>query len=168
MAAGAYTAVEQPLGDFVVDVERCGSDKFARDVIEHQQPTSPRGPRKITKAEAALRYARILTDHQIERLPDVTALLSIADSDRLVTVETDLATVPGHGGGIRISYLWMLAGDDQHIKADRMVRRWLSRALGRHEVSVREATELVSAAAGHLNATPWMLDHAIWKSERWR
>lgn len=69
VAAGAYTAAEQPLSDFVADVERRGSDEFTQNVIEHEQSTSPRGPRKITKAEAALRYARILTDHQIEGFP---------------------------------------------------------------------------------------------------
>lgn len=69
---------------------------------------------------------------------------------------------------MRIAYLWMLAGEDQHIKADRMVRRWLSRALDRDEVSVMEATDLVSAAAGRLHVTPWMFDHAIWKYERGR
>ncbi|MGH3921395.1 MAG: hypothetical protein ACRDTT_00695 [Pseudonocardiaceae bacterium] len=70
----------------------------------------------------------------------MTALL--ANPDVLAKVEGALRTVPGHGSGARLSYLWMLAGDDQHIKPDRMVLRWLSNHLGR-DVGVPEARALM-------------------------
>jgi hypothetical protein len=62
----------------------------------------------------------------------------------------------------------MLAGDDEHVKPDRMVRRWLSRALDRAEVTPSEATALVTHAAGALHVTPWQLDHAVWNVQRKR
>jgi hypothetical protein len=59
----------------------------------------------------------------------------------------------------------MLAGDDQHVKPDRMIVGWLTGVLGR-AVAVREAIQLVTAAADDIGKSPWELDHAIWKAQR--
>jgi hypothetical protein len=59
----------------------------------------------------------------------------------------------------------MLGGDDQHIKSDRMVMRWLSNHL-RRDVRVPEARALVRQGAHHLGQTPWELDHAICTSNQ--
>jgi hypothetical protein len=61
----------------------------------------------------------------------------------------------------------MLAGDDQHVKPDRMVLHWIGRHLGR-QVDVRTARELITATAQRLHHTPWELDHAIWRAESGR
>jgi hypothetical protein len=88
----------------------------------------------------------------------------LANPDALATVEEALRTVPGHGNGARLSYLWMLTGDDQNIKPDRMVLRWSSNHLGR-AVSVPEARALLPQIANHLGCTPWELDNAIWRRQ---
>jgi hypothetical protein len=59
----------------------------------------------------------------------------------------------------------MLAGDDDHVKPDRMVVGWLTQVLGRPP-SVPEAAALVEEAAKELGVTPWELDHAIWNAQR--
>lgn len=83
-------------------------------------------------------------------------------------LEAELARVPGHGSaGVRVSYLWMLAGDYLHIKPDRMVLGWLHRTLGR-SVAPQEATALLTAAADERGVTPWQLDHAVWNYQRRR
>jgi hypothetical protein len=163
VAGGVFAAGEQPVSTLRDRVGRDGPDEFARQVGNRQR-TSPRGG--ILKAEAARRYATVLADHSVERLADVTKLLT--DLSRMEKVEADLAGVPGHGQhGIRTSYLWMLAGDDQHVKPDRMVLGWLAGVLHRTP-AVPEATELVNAAASELGVTPWRLDHAIWAAQRSR
>jgi hypothetical protein len=163
VAGGAFAAGEQPVSALRDRVGRDGPEEFARQV-RNRQRTSSRGG--ILKADAAGRYAAVLADHAVERLADVTELLT--DLARVEKVEAELAAVPGHGQhGIRTSYLWMLAGDDQHVKPDRMVLGWLAGVLHRTP-AVPEATELVTAAASELGVTPWRLDHAIWAAQRSR
>lgn len=93
-------------------------------VTNNRQRTSSRGG--ILKAEAVLQYATILHEHGIRTLDDARVLLD--EPQRLDTVETALRAVPGEGGfGVRRGYLWMLVGDEDTIKPDRMVLRWLAR-----------------------------------------
>jgi hypothetical protein len=153
------TAQEQHLDAFVQGVRMVGVERFAANVIGNRQRTSTWGG--VLKAEAALSYAMFLVKHGVQTIGDVATLLD--EDARLETVEADLATVRGHGSGARLSYLWMLAGDDQHVKPDRMVLRWIARRL--RPVSVDEARELVVTAANRLGCTRWELDHAIWRAE---
>ncbi len=136
---------------------------MAGEVLGNRGRTSTRGG--ILKADAAVRYTEILADAGVQRLGDLADLL--ADPDILAKIEGALRTVPGHGSGARLSYLWMLGGDDQHIKPDRMVLRWLSNHIGR-AVGVPEARALLPQVADHLGCTPWELDHAIWRRQSGR
>ncbi|MFB6705756.1 hypothetical protein ACFCW6_13690 [Streptomyces sp. NPDC056333] len=153
---------EQPLRDFVTHVQACGEAAFAAQVLQNKQRTwaNQRAP---LKAVATRTYAEILISHGVETLSDANALL--ADLERMKVVEHALASDAGHGSGARLAYLWMLLGDDGHIKPDRMVRRWLQAALHR-AVTTSEAIRLVTAAAVRLSCTPWELDHAIWEHQR--
>lgn len=112
------------------------------------------------KTRADIEYANVLVAHGVDNLTAAAAMLT--DDERRRAVEADLARVPGHGSGARRDYLWMLVGDDQHIKPDRMVLRWVDRQLGR-QVGVVEARELVKSAAAVVGRTPWELDHAVWR-----
>ncbi|KQP63150.1 hypothetical protein [Nocardioides sp. Leaf285] len=160
VAAGQFQATEQNLRAFVSTAGALDPDAFA-SLLDNRQLTSTRSG--IRKAAAAQRYAQILIEHGLLTLSDVGTVLG--DAGRTRKVERALAAVPGHGSGVRVSYLWMLAGDDEHVKADRMVQRWVSRALGR-PVGSEEAALLLAAAAGSLGVTPWVLDHAVWSVER--
>lgn len=57
----------------------------------------------------------------------------------------------------------MLAGVPG-VKADRMVVRYVSRALGR-ETDPRESALLVAAVADRYSLSQTRLDHAIWRRE---
>ncbi|MEV6900384.1 hypothetical protein [Amycolatopsis sp. NPDC051372] len=140
-----------------------GAERVAGEVLRNRGRTSPRGG--ILKAAAAIRYSEVLTNAGVQRIGDVAELL--ADSDRLAETELQLAKLPGHGAGARLSYLWMLAGDDNHVKPDRMVLRWLQRHLDR-PVTVPEARELLAALADCLRRTAWEVDHAVWRRESGR
>lgn len=157
------TMREESVAAFVELGRRLGPDRLAGEVLDNRARTSTRGG--ILKAETAIRYAAILAGAGVQRLGDVAELL--ANPDVLAEVEGALRAVPGHGRGTRLSYLWMLAGDDQHIKPDRMVLRWISNHLGR-DVGVPAACALLSQIADHLGRTPWELDHAIWRRQSGR
>jgi hypothetical protein len=123
----------------------------------------------VLKADAVIQFARILCDNGIDTLADVNALL--ADIGRLKEVEKSLSAVPGHGSfGVRVSYLWMLAGDDDRIKPDRMVLRWLKQFI--QDPTVAEAHDLIVSIAPEVSrrlgrpVTPWAIDHAIWNAGR--
>jgi hypothetical protein len=101
-------------------------------------------------------------------LADAVALL--ADSKRLDPVDAALRAIPGEGtAAIRRGYLWMLIGNDDRVKPDRMVLRWL-----RHhgvDVSAEEAREIIAALAQTITLagkrlTPWEIDHAMWQAGR--
>jgi hypothetical protein len=158
------TNAEQRLGTFVADVRSAGVDAFAAAVLGNRARTSTR--KGILKADAALQYAEALLAHGVHELADVGALL--AEPDRLEAAERDLRKVRGNGlSDVRLGYLWMVAGDDEHIKPDRMVLRWLARHLGR-AVDPAEARDLIAAAARRVDRTPWELDHAVWRAESGR
>jgi len=118
----------------------------------------------IRKADAAVQYAEILVSHGLRTLADTTR--AMADAEITAAVDADLGRVKGHGLGTRREYLWMLVGDDDRVKPDRMVLGWLSEVLGRKVVY--EALELLTAAADALGCTVWELDHVVWQAQRGR
>lgn len=82
-----------------------------------------------------------------------------------------MRTVPGEGGfGVRRGYLWMLVGDEDTIKPDRMVLRWLAR--NGVDVDAATARTVLSELAAEITrvlgrrVTAWEIDHAIWTSAR--
>lgn len=158
------TPHEERLDRFVEEVEKVGVESFAAEVLHNRQRTSTRSG--IRKAEASLRYARVLLEAGVSDLGDAAALL--VDDARLTKVEAELARVPGHGAhGVRMGYLWMLVGDDHRVKPDRMVLRWLADVLAA-PVPVVQARTLLERAAADIGCTPWALDHAIWTAARGR
>ncbi|AXX30381.1 hypothetical protein KCV87_05035 [Actinosynnema pretiosum subsp. pretiosum] len=151
---------ERPVETLVEIGRAAGADDLARLVLRNRGRTSTRGG--VRKAEAALRYAETLAAEGVHRFADVSALL--ADPVRLAQVETKLQLVPGHGAGVRLSYLWMLTGAENRVKPDRMVLRWLARHLDR-VVGATEATALLVALGERTGHSAWELDHAVWQHE---
>lgn len=155
---------QQPLGALVDHVREVGPDSFAADVVCNRQRTSTRGG--ILKSDAVLRYAEVLGDHEVRYLQDVAPRAGDQDLGRA------LRAVKGQASGISTSYFFMLAGDEMLVKPDRMLERFVSRAIGR-EVDVGSIQPLVTAACHRLQGehpglTPRGLDHAMWNYERER
>jgi hypothetical protein len=160
----------QTLGDDPLPLKRL-ADLTVEELnrLTNLQRTSTRGG--ILKSHATLRHCRVFLDHDVNTLDDIPGLF--ADSERFGAIDKALRSIPGEGGhGIRRNYLWMVVGQDDLIKPDRMVLRWF----GRHGVKVdpggaREAiaalVPLVSAGLGR-TVTAWEIDHAMWQSARRR
>jgi len=132
--------------------------------VSNRHRTSPRGG--ILKADAVLQHATVLLEAGVHTRLD--ALNVMNDDHRFTAVTEQLRRIPGDGA--RLGYLWMLVGDDNGIKPDRMVLRWLA-AHGTH-VSAPEAGKVLRRIATELSdrssttITPWMVDHAVWNAAR--
>jgi len=119
----------------------------------------------ILKAEAVGLFAEALLRCDIDTFTDITP-------DRLELAEAIILGLPGQGSGIAFDYFRMLAGDDDLIKPDRMIQRFVANALStEREPEPRQAAVLVRLAARELTErghrwTPLSLDHAIWRYQR--
>jgi hypothetical protein len=152
-----------PLGRFT---DRFPDEEALLAVAWNRQRTSTRNG--ITKARAALGYARVLLDHGVEDI--AAANEALASPPLLASIDNGLRRIRGEGQyGIRRGYFWMLCGDDSRIKPDRMVLRWLA-PHGIRDPHVAQQL-LIDVAEfltcdGASTVTPWEVDHAIWLAAR--
>jgi hypothetical protein len=135
---------------------------MTHEILCNRQRTS--AVNGITKAEAVLEFASVLTRHGIELFQDIPMALN---NDAL---ERDIRGIPGQGSGISLRYFLMLAGSDEFAKPDRMVLEFLTDTLGRR-VAVKEVQPLLAGATEYIRAslsgmTVRLLDHEIWKYQR--
>lgn len=120
------------------DLEALGLDRLT--ALTNLQKTSTRSG--IPKSEAVLLHRRIFRKHGVETLEQAIDLM--ADDERFAELNDELRSIPGEGGyGVRRGYLWMLIGNDDLIKPDRMVLRWLEQ----HDVKTDPdgAREIIAA-----------------------
>ena len=135
--------------------------------LTNRQRTSTR--HGILKSDAVLRHARVFIEHGVVTLADAVELFT--DTARLTAVDTALRSIPGEGAhGVRRNYLWRLVGNDDLIKPDRMVLRWLAHhGVDVDPVAARDIiAELVTAVGSRLerDVTAWEIAHAIWDAGR--
>ena len=158
----ARGAGEYGIGDLNSMFDKFGAEGMAESVFQNRQRTSSRSG--ILKAEAVLLYCRTLIKAGINDFPDL-------DVERREYAEAIILGLPGQSSGIAFDYFMMLAGDDNLIKPDRMVQRYVAHALDLDSVpQPRQAAILVRPAAKELRTrgqlwTPLSLDNAIWRHQ---
>lgn len=135
--------------------------------LTNLQRTSTRNG--ILKSEAVFQHCRIFREHKIETLEEAIVLME--DDSRFAVVDKALRSIPGEGSyGIRRNYLWMMLGNDDLIKPDRMVLRWLAgQGVKTDPDGARSIiASLVSKVElpGRRRPTAWEVDHAIWLTTR--
>jgi hypothetical protein len=140
-------------------------DELTR-LTNRQRTSTSRG---ILKSDAALRHIHVFLAHDVRSLSDVIALFG--DAERFAAINAELRAIRGEGAhAVRRDYLWMLIGQDDLIKPDRMVLRWFKR----HRVVVDPggARDMIAAMAPVVTTrlkrtvTAWELDHALWSAGR--
>jgi len=136
--------------------------QFAVEVFQNQQRTSTHNG--ILKAEAVRDFALALNKNGINNFQD------LAEHSDFEKIENDLLSIKGQSSGISIKYFWMLSGNKNQIKPDRMVCRFVEDAIGR-SVSTKEAEsiiigafEILSSQFNKLNLR--LLDYKIWCFQR--
>ena len=158
----ARGAGEYGIGDLNSMFDKFGAEGMAESVFQNRQRTSSRSG--ILKAEAVLLCCRTLIKAGINDFPDL-------DVERREYAEAIILGLPGQSSGIAFDYFMMLAGDDNLIKPDRMVQRYVAHALDLDSVpQPRQAAILVRLAAKELRTrgqlwTPLSLDNAIWRHQ---
>jgi len=136
--------------------------EMAEKVYQNKQRTSTRNG--ILKAEAVYLFTKVVQSFGAEYLQDVDRILGNE------LFEAEIAKIPGQSSGLSTRYFYMLAGDENFIKPDRMIRRFVYSAIQR-ELSFNECQELLVAAHAELvkeypSLTPRSLDHLIWLYQR--
>lgn len=157
-------ANEHTIKNFLKNIENAGGAKaFAEEVVHNRQRTSSISG--ILKAEACEMVARVCEKHGIDTLADFN---NYGKKDEL---DKDILAVHGQSSGVMLKYLRMLAGNNNLIKPDRMVKRFVA-GFSSTITSDEELQELVSRAATeilnlkHPNMTPRLLDYLIWENTR--
>lgn len=118
----------------------------------------------ILKAEAVYKFATTLKNNGIQTLSEIRR----ADYDKISKIENEIKTIPGQRSGISFSYFLMLSGDDNHMKIDRWLLRFVGAALGINNYNnVKQAYSDLLVVCNELkkiypNLTPRLLDHTIW------
>ena len=121
-------------------------------------------PNRIRKADLVKMFAETLKANGVESFQD---LETCSDPEGL---EQCLLGLPALKSGVAVRYFWMLAGDEDEVKPDRMIHRFITGALGRAAGNA-EAVKLIREACVVLNGdypslSPRLLDHEVWKHQR--
>lgn len=153
---------EMSLEAFLVKINQYREEDLAAELFENKQRTSTRSG--IQKAVAVKRGCEALLQNGINRFEDVNI-------KSLGKAEGDFLRIKGQGTGISYKYFCMLAGDENLIKPDRMICRYVGNSLGFDaEPSPQVAEQLFLEAfpavkAAHPSLTPRFLDYLVWNSQ---
>lgn len=152
--------VDQLLSNIVFHNAR--EDFGAETLFENKQKTSTKNG--ILKAEAVYRFATVLAANGIQTIGDIRT----ASMETIDLIERQIKEIPGQRSGISFSYFLMLSGDDNNMKIDRWLLRFVGDALGiANYNNVAEAYTNLLAVCDELKTiypdlTPRLLDHTIW------
>ncbi len=92
--------------------------------------------------------------------------LAMGSPDEHNRLKSGWLALPGQRSGLTWCYFLMNSGMPG-VKADPMITRWVSRAVGR-TVKPTEAEAILLAAAGRLDVDAKHVDHAVWAVQRGR
>lgn len=154
--------LQQSVENFLKSFNELGLDNYVNEIFQNRQRTSTKNG--ILKAEAVYKFCEILSKYEVNYLQDVKKLYGNQQ------FEDDIKRIPGQKSGISLVYFYMLAGDDHLIKPDRMIIRFLEKAIQR-KVSLEEAMLLLQKTSELLqekyyNMNPRLLDYQIWNCVR--
>ena len=160
--------VERKIGEYSISTfltlfDELSPEQMADNLFGNRQRTSSRSG--ILKAEAVHRFSSALKQAGIDDFGNLC-------EGRLISAEALVREIPGQASGISFDYFRMLAGDDNLIKPDRMVQRYIAKALGGkpQQVTPGKARSLLQSAVKVLvergiDWSPRRLDYAIWSAQ---
>ena len=113
---------------------------------------------RVRKSDNVKHTAVALRRAGIEILQDMQS----SHPDQIKQIKRVLRPLPGIGDRT-VHMLLMYTGNDDLVKGDVHIRRFVSNALGRRGlVKAEEAEQLVTYAARELDVAPRLLDENIW------
>lgn len=138
-------------------------DNLAKEVFGNSQKTSTNNG--ILKASAVVQFLKILQNYKIEYFQD---LINVAGNE---TFEKEVKNIKGQSSGISLKYFYMLAGNENLIKPDRMIKRFLLRETGlslkddEAQSLLLNTAKVISSKLGK-SVSAVLLDNLIWQYER--
>ncbi|WP_395144557.1 hypothetical protein [Armatimonas sp.] len=151
--------------EFLEKLSSYSAEQASVTIFANRQRTSTRGG--ILKAEAVVRFARVLDELGIQTFEDL-----VQQDDKLPLVETKIRQIPGQTSGLSWRYFLMLAGASHLTKPDRQVLCFFKTATSKN-FSTESAQALLVAVCEQLRSqcpliSPRELDHLIWQYQRTR
>ncbi len=142
--------------------DKYGYEEMANFVFNNRNRTSTING--ILKSEAVFLFSKTLNLFSVEYLQDMEKIINSS------SFELEIKKIPGQKSGISTRYFYMLSGEENFIKPDRMILRYIQSAVGKIP-SINEATDLVLKACEILlkdqpHLTPRSLDNLIWNYQR--
>jgi len=153
------TNEQYSINKFIYFYEKNDIDFITNNVYKNKCRTST--VNGILKSKAVLEFAKVLQKYEVNYFQDLAKITNNAN------FEKEIKSIKGQGSGISLSYFYMLAGDEDLVKPDRMVERFVEDCIGK-KLSTNELTQLFLKVIKILRATyPTLtlreLDHEIWK-----
>lgn len=139
-------------------------DRLTAEIYNFQRTSPVNG---ILKTEATHRFLNVLKNYGIERLTDVNKLNDVRELER------EIKLIPGQGSGISLKYFYMLSGNEDQVKPDRMIQQFVNRFVSindkKDEIQylLRDVAKEISLLRS-TKITPRHLDHLIWQYESGR
>lgn len=134
---------------------------LAKNIFKNEQLTSSRNG--ILKAEACLQVMRVLKKHDINNKNDFLNKMS-------KSIDDEICNVKGQGSGIMLKHLYMLAGDDNKVKPDRHIRKFVEQVTNKNltDEEIQELFEKAKEVLKNRNnfMTVKLLDYNIWDYQR--
>lgn len=148
--------------DLILLYEKNTLEEITEKIYKNKNRTSSRNG--ILKSQAVLECAKILQKYDVNYFQDI---YKIQDNSNF---ELDFKSVKGQGSGISLKYFFMLTGNDDLIKPDRMIERFVYDCLKVHLVKediIRVFDEVIlELKKRYPDLTLRKLDHEIWKYQR--
>ena len=154
---------EFSLEQFLKILNNYSDEDLAFSLFKNKQLTSTRSG--ITKALAVKLACKVLLDHGINNFVDV-------NKKRLDSAEQDFIKIKGQNSGISYKYFCMLAGDENLIKPDRMICRFIANSLEmKKDPTPKEAEKIfqeafIKVSEDYPKLTPRFLDYIVWDFQR--
>lgn len=147
------------INEFINFYKNNNIDFITTNVYKNKCRTSTQNG--ILKSEAVLEYAEVLQRYEINYFQDIIKVFNN------LSFEKDIKAIKGQKSGISLSYFFMLAGDNNLIKPDRMIQRFVQECSNKL-LSLKELESLFNSVIKILQVkfptlTLRELDHEIWK-----
>jgi hypothetical protein len=142
--------------------------KFAEETLKNSQRTSTTNG--ILKVCAVKQFLQILKENKIEYFQDLHGIFD--NQGKMCNLENRIKSLKGQGSGISFKYFLMLAGKDDLIKPDRMIKGYLSSILNVKEeiLSDEQCLSLLTECFQYLKnddlTSLRQYDHVIWSYQR--
>lgn len=137
-----------------------------KELFNNTQRTSSRNG--ILKAQAVYEAAVLLNRLGINTKKDIRNINQLKEKE----IENAFKKIKGQSSGISFSYFMMLSGDENKMKIDRWLLRFVTKATGKKNHQINEVLEDLMMVFKELKntrfpyLTPRLLDYKIWKYEK--